>query len=106
MTHTATDRPAARASGALVPVLAFMGIVVSVMQALLVPVIKELATARAPVRPSCLGAGGVAALRTRLGGVRALHPRTTPTEPSTRQSGCLAWSRVTSLAPIQHVPVP
>lgn len=42
MTHTSTDRPAARASGALVPVLAFMGIVVSVMQTLLVPVIKEL----------------------------------------------------------------
>ncbi|MFD0657455.1 MFS transporter [Thermocatellispora tengchongensis] len=42
MTHTSTDRPAARASGALVPVLAFMGIVVSVMQILLVPVIKEL----------------------------------------------------------------
>ncbi len=42
MTHTSTDRPAAKASGALVSVLAFMGIVVSVMQTLLVPVIKEL----------------------------------------------------------------
>ncbi len=42
MTHTSTDWPAARASGALVLVLAFMGIVVSVMETLLVPVIKEL----------------------------------------------------------------
>jgi MFS family permease len=42
MTHTLTDRPAARASGALVPVLAFTGLVVSVMQTLLVPVIKDL----------------------------------------------------------------
>jgi hypothetical protein len=42
MTHTSNDRPVARASGALVLVLVFMGIVVSVMQSLLVPVIKEL----------------------------------------------------------------
>ncbi|GAA4068708.1 hypothetical protein GCM10022214_24620 [Actinomadura miaoliensis] len=42
MTHTSTDQPTARASGALVPVLAFTGIVVSVMQTLLVPVIKDL----------------------------------------------------------------
>ncbi|WP_329241370.1 MFS transporter [Actinoallomurus sp. NBC_01490] len=42
MTHTSTDQPTARASGALVPVLAFVGIVVSVMQTLLVPVIKDL----------------------------------------------------------------
>jgi predicted MFS family arabinose efflux permease len=42
MTHTSNDRPAARASGALVLVLVFMGIVVSVTQTLLVPVINEL----------------------------------------------------------------
>ncbi|MBJ7903455.1 MFS transporter [Streptomyces sp. DSM 110735] len=37
-----TDRPTRRAGGALVPVLAFAGIVVAVMQTLLVPVIKDL----------------------------------------------------------------
>ncbi|MFJ3230090.1 MFS transporter [Streptomyces sp. NPDC086787] len=42
MTHTTTDRPVRTASGALVPVLAFAGIVVAVMQTLLVPVIKDL----------------------------------------------------------------
>ncbi|MFD7693264.1 MFS transporter [Streptomyces sp. NPDC059374] len=43
MTRTTIDRPAGRAtSGALVPVLAFAGIVVAVMQTLLVPVIKDL----------------------------------------------------------------
>ncbi|UXY27261.1 MFS transporter [Streptomyces sp. HUAS TT20] len=42
MTHTTTDQPTGRASGALVPVLAFAGIVVAVMQTLLVPVIKDL----------------------------------------------------------------
>jgi MFS family permease len=42
MTHTSTDRPTPGASGALVPVLAFVGIVVAVMQTLLVPVIKDL----------------------------------------------------------------
>ncbi|WP_367323561.1 MFS transporter [Streptomyces sp. HUAS ZL42] len=42
MTLTSTDQPARRASGALVPVLAFAGIVVAVMQTLLVPVIKDL----------------------------------------------------------------
>ncbi|MFJ8195854.1 MFS transporter [Streptomyces sp. NPDC096152] len=42
MTLTTTDRPALSASGALVPVLAFAGIVVAVMQTLLVPVIKDL----------------------------------------------------------------
>ncbi|MEV2214684.1 MFS transporter [Streptomyces sp. NPDC050997] len=42
MTHTSTDQPARRASGAVVPVLAFAGIVVAVMQTLLVPVIKDL----------------------------------------------------------------
>ncbi|MFI1728930.1 MFS transporter [Streptomyces acidicola] len=42
MTHTSTDRPATRAGRALVPVLAFTGIVVAVMQTLLVPVIKDL----------------------------------------------------------------
>ncbi|PAZ13126.1 MFS transporter [Streptomyces sp. SA15] len=42
MTHTSTDQPAPRASGAVVPVLAFAGIVVAVMQTLLVPVIKDL----------------------------------------------------------------
>ncbi|MCF4138090.1 MFS transporter [Streptomyces sp. Tue 6430] len=42
MTHTSTDRPGRRAGGAVVPVLAFAGIVVAVMQTLLVPVIKDL----------------------------------------------------------------
>jgi MFS family permease len=43
MTHTPTDQPAPRAGGtAVVPVLAFAGIVVAVMQTLLVPVIKDL----------------------------------------------------------------
>ncbi|MER5209156.1 MFS transporter [Streptomyces sp. NPDC002838] len=42
MTHTSTDQPAPGASGAVVPVLAFAGIVVAVMQTLLVPVIKDL----------------------------------------------------------------
>lgn len=42
MTLTTTDRPAGRAGGAVVPVLAFAGIVVAVMQTLLVPVIKDL----------------------------------------------------------------
>ncbi|MDO0927934.1 MFS transporter [Streptomyces sp. TG1A-8] len=42
MTHTTTDQPGRRASGAVVPVLAFAGIVVAVMQTLLVPVIKDL----------------------------------------------------------------
>ncbi|MGW2642527.1 MFS transporter [Streptomyces sp. NPDC001348] len=42
MTHTTTDQPARSASGAVVPVLAFAGIVVAVMQTLLVPVIKDL----------------------------------------------------------------
>ncbi|MGW1136622.1 MFS transporter [Streptomyces zhihengii] len=42
MTHTSTDRPAARASGVVIPVLAFVGIVVSVTQTLLVPMIKDL----------------------------------------------------------------
>ncbi|MFJ8330955.1 MFS transporter [Streptomyces sp. NPDC094437] len=42
MTHTTTDQPARAASGAVVPVLAFAGIVVAVMQTLLVPVIKDL----------------------------------------------------------------
>ncbi|MEV7685315.1 MFS transporter [Streptomyces bungoensis] len=41
MTHT-TDQPSRRAGGAVVPVLAFAGIVVAVMQTLLVPVIKDL----------------------------------------------------------------
>ncbi|MGW1780424.1 MFS transporter [Streptomyces sp. NPDC002143] len=41
MTHT-TDRPTRQTSGAVVPVLAFAGIVVAVMQTLLVPVIKDL----------------------------------------------------------------
>ncbi|MEW2397097.1 MFS transporter [Streptomyces sp. NPDC046862] len=44
MTHTTADRPTRRASGAVVPVLAFAGIVVAVMQTLLVPVIKDLPT--------------------------------------------------------------
>ncbi|MFG3151039.1 MFS transporter [Streptomyces sp. NPDC048219] len=42
MSHTTTDEPAPRVSGATVPVLAFAGIVVAVMQTLLVPVIKDL----------------------------------------------------------------
>ncbi|MFJ3206508.1 MFS transporter [Streptomyces flaveolus] len=42
MSHTTTDEPARRVSGATVPVLAFAGIVVAVMQTLLVPVIKDL----------------------------------------------------------------
>ncbi|MEU6812344.1 MFS transporter [Streptomyces sp. NPDC046831] len=42
MTLTSTDQPARRANGAVVPVLAFAGIVVAVMQTLLVPVIKDL----------------------------------------------------------------
>ncbi|MFJ5207064.1 MFS transporter [Streptomyces nigra] len=43
MTDTTIERPAGRTtSGAVVPVLAFAGIVVAVMQTLLVPVIKDL----------------------------------------------------------------
>ncbi|MFF9805611.1 MFS transporter [Streptomyces coeruleorubidus] len=42
MTQTTTVRPAGSARGAVVPVLAFAGIVVAVMQTLLVPVIKDL----------------------------------------------------------------
>ncbi|MER5924840.1 MFS transporter [Streptomyces mirabilis] len=42
MTHTTTDQPTRRPGGAIVPVLAFAGIVVAVMQTLLVPVIKDL----------------------------------------------------------------
>ncbi|MEU1043301.1 MFS transporter [Streptomyces sp. NPDC005907] len=42
MTHTTTEEPTRRPSGAIVPVLAFAGIVVAVMQTLLVPVIKDL----------------------------------------------------------------
>ncbi|MEV5983899.1 MFS transporter [Streptomyces sp. NPDC052051] len=42
MTHIPTDRPAPGRPGAIVPVLAFAGIVVAVMQTLLVPVIKDL----------------------------------------------------------------
>ncbi|AJP01788.1 transporter [Streptomyces cyaneogriseus subsp. noncyanogenus] len=42
MTLTTTDRPARRAGAAVVPVLAFAGIVVAVMQTLLVPVVKDL----------------------------------------------------------------
>lgn len=42
MTQSPTDRPTREASGAVVPVLAFAGIVVAVMQTLLVPVIKDL----------------------------------------------------------------
>ncbi|MEU2877821.1 MFS transporter [Streptomyces sp. NPDC007070] len=42
MTLTTTNRPSRSASGAVVPVLAFAGIVVAVMQTLLVPVIKDL----------------------------------------------------------------
>ncbi|MGV9254009.1 MFS transporter [Streptomyces sp. NPDC003697] len=37
-----TDQPARSANGAVVPVLAFAGIVVAVMQTLLVPVVKDL----------------------------------------------------------------
>jgi MFS family permease len=42
MTQTTTDRPAGGAGGTVVPVLAFAGIVVAVMQTLLVPVVKDL----------------------------------------------------------------
>jgi MFS family permease len=42
MTQTTTERPAGAARGTVVPVLAFAGIVVAVMQTLLVPVIKDL----------------------------------------------------------------
>ena len=42
MTHTTTDQPTRKAGGTVVPVLAFAGIVVAVMQTLLVPVIKDL----------------------------------------------------------------
>ncbi|MER7051452.1 MFS transporter [Streptomyces sp. NPDC000351] len=42
MSDTTTDEPARKASGATVPVLAFAGIVVAVMQTLLVPVFKDL----------------------------------------------------------------
>ncbi|MFJ4520065.1 MFS transporter [Streptomyces sp. NPDC088810] len=42
MPDTTTDQPSRRAGGAVVPVLAFAGIVVAVMQTLLVPVIKDL----------------------------------------------------------------
>ncbi|MDW4908182.1 MFS transporter [Streptomyces sp. ADMS] len=45
MTHTTTDRPTGSTGstgGAIVPVLAFAGIVVAVMQTLLVPVIQDL----------------------------------------------------------------
>ncbi|MFH9659736.1 MFS transporter [Streptomyces sp. NPDC017248] len=42
MTDTTTDQPTRTAGGAVVPVLAFAGIVVAVMQTLLVPVIKDL----------------------------------------------------------------
>jgi MFS family permease len=42
MTLTTTDRPVRSTTGAVVPVLAFAGIVVAVMQTLLVPVIKDL----------------------------------------------------------------
>ncbi|MEU0332893.1 MFS transporter [Streptomyces sp. NPDC006193] len=42
MTDTTTDRPTRRAGGTVVPVLAFAGIVVAVMQTLLVPVVKDL----------------------------------------------------------------
>ncbi|OIJ86153.1 MFS transporter [Streptomyces colonosanans] len=42
MTHIPTARPTRGRSGAIVPVLAFAGIVVAVMQTLLVPVIKDL----------------------------------------------------------------
>ncbi|MEU4007692.1 MFS transporter [Streptomyces pseudogriseolus] len=42
MTQTSPVRPSGRAGAAVVPVLAFAGIVVAVMQTLLVPVIKDL----------------------------------------------------------------
>ncbi|WP_409472437.1 MFS transporter [Streptomyces sp. HC307] len=42
MTQTTNDQPTGRATDAVVPVLAFAGIVVAVMQTLLVPVIKDL----------------------------------------------------------------
>ncbi|MFD4788857.1 MFS transporter [Streptomyces sp. NPDC058459] len=42
MTHTTPDHAGRKAGGAVVPVLAFAGIVVAVMQTLLVPVIKDL----------------------------------------------------------------
>ncbi|MEZ3179714.1 MFS transporter [Streptomyces pimonensis] len=42
MTQTTSDRPSGRAGKAVVPVLAFAGIVVAVMQTLLVPVVKDL----------------------------------------------------------------
>ncbi|MFJ5259433.1 MFS transporter [Streptomyces sp. NPDC088387] len=42
MSHTTNDRPVRSPGGAVVPVLAFAGIVVAVMQTLLVPVIKDL----------------------------------------------------------------
>ncbi|MFF9766283.1 MFS transporter [Streptomyces sp. NPDC014636] len=42
MTDTTTEQPTRTAGGAVVPVLAFAGIVVAVMQTLLVPVIKDL----------------------------------------------------------------
>ncbi|GAA3236197.1 hypothetical protein GCM10020256_54660 [Streptomyces thermocoprophilus] len=43
MTLSSTHRPSPKAGGAaVVPVLAFAGIVVAVMQTLLVPVIKDL----------------------------------------------------------------
>ncbi|MET8767288.1 MFS transporter [Streptomyces sp. NPDC004658] len=42
MPETTTDQPTRKAGGAVVPVLAFAGIVVAVMQTLLVPVIKDL----------------------------------------------------------------
>ncbi|MFE4666761.1 MFS transporter [Streptomyces sp. NPDC056716] len=42
MTRTTNDRPTRRPGGTVVPVLAFAGIVVAVMQTLLVPVVKDL----------------------------------------------------------------
>ncbi|MFG2885852.1 MFS transporter [Streptomyces sp. NPDC048297] len=42
MSHSTTDQPSRKARGTVVPVLAFAGIVVAVMQTLLVPVIKDL----------------------------------------------------------------
>lgn len=42
MTQTTPVRPSGRAGAAVVPVLAFAGIVVAVMQTLLVPVVKDL----------------------------------------------------------------
>ncbi|WP_129309425.1 MFS transporter [Streptomyces sp. L2] len=42
MTDTTTEQPTRAVNGAVVPVLAFAGIVVAVMQTLLVPVIKDL----------------------------------------------------------------